>query len=70
MAIGVGIPEHLKKKPVEKADPNKRRGWRTPYGFIDFSKPVTYEEACEAMKEPYERFMQANKVRRNDKRNL
>jgi len=28
----------------------KSRGWRTPYGFIDFREPVTYEVACETMK--------------------
>lgn len=24
----------------------KARGWATSYGFIDFSHPVTFEEAC------------------------
>ena len=28
----------------------KQKGWLTPYGFSDFSYPVTYEQACEAMK--------------------
>lgn len=27
----------------------RRRGWATPYGFGDFTHPVTYEEACEQM---------------------
>jgi len=27
-----------------------RRGWRTPYGFCDFEKPVSYNEACNTMK--------------------
>lgn len=30
--------------------PRKAKGWVTPYGFGDFKEPVTYEEACEAMK--------------------
>ena len=25
----------------------KARGWATPYGFVDFREPVTYEQACE-----------------------
>lgn len=29
----------------------KQKGWRTPYGFCDFTKPVTYEEACAFMKQ-------------------
>lgn len=32
----------------------KSKGWRTPYGFIDFREPVTYEKACEAMKAMHE----------------
>lgn len=27
----------------------KSKGWATPYGFIDFREPVTYEEACSIM---------------------
>ena len=49
MAQGITIPEHLKKKPVEKPDHNKRKGWSTPYGFIDFRQPVTYEVALAEM---------------------
>jgi len=31
-------------------DKHKRKGWATPYGFVDFSYPVSYEDACkEAM---------------------
>lgn len=56
MAIGVEIPHHLKKKPIEKPDPNKRKGWSTPYGFADFTVPVTYEHACNFMREQSERF--------------
>lgn len=25
---------------------DKRRHWVTPYGFVNFSSPVSYEEAC------------------------
>ena len=28
----------------------KSKGWLTPYGFSDWSEPITYEEACENMK--------------------
>lgn len=28
----------------------RRKGWITPYGFVDFRHPVSYEEACHAMK--------------------
>lgn len=28
----------------------KRKGWVTPYGFSDWTYPVTYEYACEEMK--------------------
>lgn len=36
--------------PVAR-DPNeKRKGWATPYGFGDWSIPITYAEACERMK--------------------
>lgn len=28
----------------------KARDWATPYGFVDFREPVTYEKACEVAK--------------------
>jgi len=28
----------------------RAKGWRTPYGFVDFREPVTYEQACRFMK--------------------
>lgn len=28
----------------------RRKGWATPYGFGDWTYPITYEEACEQMK--------------------
>lgn len=34
----------------------KQRGWATPYGFVDFAKPVTYEEACSFMAREAPRF--------------
>lgn len=37
-------------RPVMPAKDEKRKGWATPYGFGDFTDPVTYEEACEQMK--------------------
>jgi len=48
--------EHFVKRHVEtmhKDDPVmviKRKGWATPYGFVDMKEPTTYEEACEASK--------------------
>lgn len=58
MAIAAGIPEHLKKKKVEPETGLKRKGWRTPYGFGDFTVPVTYEEACAEMEGIYQRFQE------------
>ena len=43
-------------------DTNKRKGWSTPYGFIDFTVPVSYEYACSVMKEQSERFANLFKV--------
>jgi hypothetical protein len=28
----------------------RQKGWVTPYGFGDWSYPITYEQACEEMK--------------------
>lgn len=28
----------------------RRKGWKTPYGFGDFTDYVTYDEACEHMR--------------------
>ena len=61
MAIAVTVPEHLKKKPVKVETEDKRKGWSTPYGFIDFKQPETYETACAEMKPLYERFLKQNK---------
>ena len=43
--------------PCWMEERDKRKGWRTPYGFADFDHPVTYEEACEQMKPMYEEFI-------------
>lgn len=32
----------------------KRKGWATPYGFGDWTHPITYDEACEQMKAVYD----------------
>lgn len=34
----------------------KSKGWVTPYGFIDFTNPVTYEEACRVSKKFHDEF--------------
>ncbi len=41
----------------------KAKGWRTPYGFIDFFQPVTYEHACKEAKELRDNF---NKEENNE----
>lgn len=47
-------PEHAERH-ADSAHPDwripKSKGWPTPYGFVDFSRPVTYEEACRVGKE-------------------
>lgn len=49
--------EHAERHADEKhvgwrePKPKTSKGWCTPYGFIDFSYPVTYEHACKTMKE-------------------
>lgn len=35
----------------EKPEMQKRKGWITPYGFADFTEPVTYKQACEDTEE-------------------
>jgi hypothetical protein len=37
----------------------KRKGWVTPFGFVDFKEPVTYEEAVETSRLMHE-FMKAS----------
>lgn len=58
MAIPVDIPAHLKKPQAidKKLVPGLKKGWGTPYGFVDFTKPVSYEYACNFMKEQQEHF--------------
>lgn len=51
------ITEHHANKHAEKEHPSSEpgkelsKGWRTPHGFIDFSYPVSYEYACNALKQ-------------------
>ncbi len=62
----MGIYNHKKHQETEKYKTAiidkekdgviKRKGWRTPYGFIDFKKPVTYEEACAELELIYNDF--------------
>jgi hypothetical protein len=35
----------------------KQKGWCTPYGFGDWNEPITYEDACELMKEISEKLI-------------
>ncbi len=55
--------EHFVKRHVEvmhKDDPAKvlkRKGWATPYGFVDFKEPVTYEEALSTSQAMHEMFV-------------
>jgi hypothetical protein len=46
MAIAVTVknPNALRKTTINSKE-QKRKGWSTPYGFIDADKPVTYNEA-------------------------
>lgn len=37
------------------------KGWRTPYGFSDYTEPVTYEQACADMKAMSEKFFNQEK---------
>ena len=44
----------------------KRKGWVTPYGFADYSRPVTYEQACADMKAAAEAFWSNCKERKGE----
>lgn len=58
MAIAVTLKEGRKpkKQPEKKVKQVKRKGWSTPYGFVDFGEPVTYIEALNSAKEMHEFF--------------
>lgn len=45
---------------AKSSDEPKAKGWRTPFGFGDFTEPVTYAEACEGMKELSKKFFKPN----------
>lgn len=44
------ISQEWLDKHIEKDHPviheKLSKGWQTPFGFIDFNEPVTYEVAC------------------------
>lgn len=40
----------LEAHPQGEPGQVKRKGWATPYGFGDWSEPISYEEACERMR--------------------
>ena len=52
------ISQEFMEKHADSEHPDwrtpKSKGWRTPWGFIDFRHPVTYEYACEQMKDARE----------------
>jgi len=59
--------EHVKSRKYQAATKKeqtgepKSKGWRTPYGFGDFAEPITYQEACDLMKQLYENFEKETK---------
>lgn len=59
-------PEFLKRhgEVMHKDEPPaalKRKGWATPYGFVDMKEPCTYEEAVEVSKTLHDAFTQRQK---------
>lgn len=46
-------------------DSKKRKGWVTPYGFGDWTHPISYEEACEQMKKFSEEMAEKFKEKKN-----
>lgn len=46
---------HLKAAHDEDEIPVLRKGWVTPYGFVDFAQPVSYKDALEQAKEIHDR---------------
>lgn len=59
MAIAVHPKEGSKPKAKQKQQRSKKirkKGWSTPYGFLDFNEPVTYMEALSAGKELADHF--------------
>ena len=48
------IDQQFMESHADEAHPDwrtpKQKGWCTPYGFGDWSEPITYEDACEQMK--------------------
>lgn len=51
------IKRHLEVMHKEDATAEQKlKGWATPYGFVDFKEPVTYEEALLVSKAMNEMF--------------
>lgn len=55
--MGIWSHKNMKAPPPKSDGIPRSKGWRTPYGFGDFTTPVTYDEACEIMKPIYENFL-------------
>lgn len=45
------LENHIQNEHASYDTSPRQKGWATPYGFIDFTMPVTYEHACKMMKE-------------------
>lgn len=50
---------HDTPKMQKPKDGDRRKGWATPYGYVDFKEPVTYSEALEVSKTVNEAFQAA-----------
>ncbi len=50
------LKRHIEEAHPKHADEPRQKGWKTPYGFIDFDRPATYAEACKAMREATAKF--------------
>ena len=59
--------KHIKSKQYldamdrKNGEELKRKGWRTPYGFIDFIEPVTYQDALKLSYDLYKKFAEDDK---------
>jgi len=60
------VNEEYAHKHADEAHPDwripKAKGWCTPYGFVDFSHPVSYEDACNQAKELSAKFVWPEKA--------
>ena len=66
------VSEEHAKSHADIAHPDwmtpRRKGWATPYGFGDWTHPITYEEACEQMKAMAETIKWPESKRNNHQR--